>query len=129
MDLLLKIGFIIPMIMGVLVLSFLIVLGTYAELIVKPNFDTTLPTKIGWELENQGIFNKNIDCWGETSYSLGDSILPTSLSRYINRNIENINYINLQNGMGYSVYKKTYNYIGLLPITFHIIESTNCDLK
>ena len=108
---------------GGLIVLFMMSFIIYHCSVIDPDADRTFVDKIGWTI-NQGVFHKQVNCWGKTIYSIGDKQMQYNQSWVTEDSV--IVYTNhLQEGIVYSTYEKHYSFL-FVPDNYYIIESEDC---
>ena len=97
--------------------------------VINPDAVRTFMDKTGWTI-NKGIFHKQVNCWGETIYYIGDEQIQYNqswITKVAASTDSKIVYVkNLQEGAVYSTYYKHYSFL-FVPANFDIIESEDCE--
>jgi hypothetical protein len=103
-----------------LTLIFGVAFVVYHNAVIDPDADRTFVDKTGWTT-NQGVFHKQVDCWGETIYTIGDKQVAYNHS-WTAKDNQTVYTQNLQEGVVYSTYEKKYFFL-FVPDNYYIIES------
>ena len=112
-----------------LLVLFMVSFIVYHNSVRNPDAERTFVDKTGWTI-NKGAFHKQVDCWGEIIYSIGDKQIQYNQSwctKVAASTDSKIVYVkNLQEGAVYSTYYKHYSFL-FVPANFDIIESEDCE--
>jgi hypothetical protein len=106
-----------------LFLIFAVSFIVYHSSVICPDADRTFVDKTGWTT-NQGEFHQQVDCWGDTIYSIGDKQIQYNQS-WVTKDSKIVYIKNLQEGVVYSTYEKHYFFL-FVPDNFYYIESKDC---
>ena len=107
-----------------LLVLFMVSFIVYHNTVINPDAERTFVDKTGWTI-NKGAFHKQVDCWGETIYSIGDKQIQYNQSWFTKDRKTVVHAGNLQEGVTYSTYEKYYYFL-FVPDNYYIIESEDC---
>ena len=108
---------------GSLLFLFMVSFIVYHNTVINPDAERTFVDKTGWTI-NKGAFHKQVDCWGEIIYSIGDKQIQYNQS-WTTEDNQGVHTKNLQEGVIYSTYEKKYFFL-FVPDNYYIIESEDC---
>lgn len=111
---------------GSLLFLFMVSFIVYHNTVINPDAERTFVDKTGWTI-NKGVFHKQVDCWGETIYSIGNKQVAYNHS-WTAKDNQTVYTQNLQEGITYSTYEKKYFFL-FVPDNYYVIESDCGELK